>query len=184
MATCPAGTTDEDPYHLRCPGWRPRDLSQHARSRPARTRAGGTTSLGRGQINLTDLSKTGFSSARQCRKLSKGHSVSVGRIGKLECDFFARRDDSYAHVQVSMTIASPEVERREHTPFGRIRDGWPRFLSTFDPLRSQRDEVRHLKPHGVPQDGLEPLLMSPQSPRMYSYAIEGKPQYRSSSLGR
>lgn len=102
-------------------------------------------------------------------------------MGKLECDFFARRGDSYAYVQVSMTIASPKVERREHASFGRIRDGWPRFLLTLDSLRGQRDEVRHLKPHGVPQGGLEPLLMSPQSPRMYSYAIEGKPQYRTSS---
>lgn len=132
------------PYHLRCPGRRSGGLSQHARSQPARTRAGGTTSLGRGQINLTDLSKTGFSSARQCRKLSKGHSVSVGRIGKLECDFFARREDSYAYVQVSMTTASPEAERREYAPFGRIRDGWPRFLFTLDPLRGRRDGVRHL----------------------------------------
>ena len=69
---------------------------------------------------------------------------SVGRIGKLECDFFARRGDSYAYVQVSMTTASPEAERREYAPFGRIRDGWPRFLSTSDPLRSQRDGVHHL----------------------------------------
>lgn len=43
-----------------------------------------------------------------------------------------------------MTIASPEVERHEHAPFGRICDGWPRFLFTLDPLRSQRDGVRHL----------------------------------------
>lgn len=72
--------------------------------------------------------------------------MSVGRIGKLECDFFARRDDCYAYVQVSMTIASPKVERREYAPFGRIRDGWPRFLFTLDPLRDQRDGVRHLDP--------------------------------------
>lgn len=71
-------------------------------------------------------------------------------MGKLECDFFARRGDSYAYVQVSMTIASPKVERREYASFGRIRDGWPRFLLTLDSLRGQRDEVRHLKPHGVP----------------------------------
>lgn len=69
---------------------------------------------------------------------------SVGRIGKLECDFFARRDDCCAYVQVSMTIASPKVERREYASFGRIRDGWPRFLFTLDPLRGQRDGVRHL----------------------------------------
>lgn len=43
-----------------------------------------------------------------------------------------------------MTIASPEVEWREYALLGRIRDGWPRFLFTLDPLRSQRDGVRHL----------------------------------------
>lgn len=43
-----------------------------------------------------------------------------------------------------MTIASPDVGRREHAPFGRIRDGWPRFLFTLDPLRGRRDGVRHL----------------------------------------
>ena len=75
---------------------------------------------------------------------TRAHSSWRDHIGKLECDFFARRGDSYAYVQVSMTIASPDVGRREHAPFGRIRDGWPRFLSTFDPLRSQRDGVRHL----------------------------------------
>ena len=76
--------------------------------------------------------------------LSKGYSVSVGRIGKLECDFIARKGDAYAYVQVSMTVADAQVERREYAPFGKVRDGWPRFLFTLDPLRSQRDGVRHL----------------------------------------
>ena len=34
--------------------------------------------------------------------------------------------------------------RREYAPFEKIRDGWPRYLFTLDPLRSQRDGVRHL----------------------------------------
>lgn len=76
--------------------------------------------------------------------LSKGYSVSVGRIGKLECDFIARRADQYAYIQVAMTVADPEVERREYAPFEKIRDGWPRYLFTLDPLRSQRDGVKHL----------------------------------------
>ena len=76
--------------------------------------------------------------------VSKGYSVSVGKIGKLECDFIVRKGDEYAYVQVAMTVADPEVERREYAPFGKIRDGWPRYLFTLDPLRSQRDGVRHL----------------------------------------
>ncbi len=76
--------------------------------------------------------------------LSKGYSVSAGRIGRLECDFIARKGDEYAYVQVSMTVADPDVERCEYAPFAKIRDGWPRYLFTLDPLRSQRDGVKHL----------------------------------------
>ena len=76
--------------------------------------------------------------------LSKGYSVSVGRIGKLECDFIVRKGDEYAYVQVAMTVADPRVEEREYAPFSKIGDGWPRYLFTLDPLRNQRDGVRHL----------------------------------------
>ena len=75
------------------------------------------------------------------------HDV-VGQVfekdGKLECDFIVRKGDEYAYVQVAMTVADPEVERREYAPFDKIRDGWPRYLFTLDPLRNQRDGVRHL----------------------------------------
>lgn len=75
---------------------------------------------------------------------SRGYKLSVGRIGKLECDFIARRRNAYAYIQVSMTIAERDVEEREYRPFGYIRDGYPRYLFTLDPLLQERDGVRHL----------------------------------------
>lgn len=75
---------------------------------------------------------------------SRGYELSVGRIGKLECDFIARRRNAYAYIQVSMTIADRDVEEREYRPFGYIRDGYPRYLFTLDPLLQERDGVRHL----------------------------------------
>ena len=75
---------------------------------------------------------------------SRGYKLSVGRIGKLECDFIARRRNAYAYIQVSMTIADRDVEEREYRPFGYIRDGYPRYLFTLDPLLQERDGVRHL----------------------------------------
>lgn len=75
---------------------------------------------------------------------SRGYKLSVGRIGKLECDFIARRRNAYAYIQVSMTIADRNVEEREYRPFGYIRDGYPRYLFTLDPLLQERDGVRHL----------------------------------------
>ncbi len=53
---------------------------------------------------------------------SKDCSVSVGRIGKLECDFIIRnRDMNYSYVQVAYTIAlSKETEDREFRPLEMI----------------------------------------------------------------
>ncbi len=75
---------------------------------------------------------------------SRGYKLSVGRIGKLECDFIARSHDLYAYIQVSMTIADRDVEEREYRPFSHIRDGYPRYLFTLDPLLQRREGVRHL----------------------------------------
>ena len=75
---------------------------------------------------------------------AREYRLSVGRIGKLECDFIARRRNTYAYIQVSMSIADPNVEEREYRPFSQIRDGYPRFLFTLDPLLQEREGVRHL----------------------------------------
>lgn len=84
---------------------------------------------------------------------SRGYELSVGRIGKLECDFIARRRNAYAYIQVSMSIADRGVEEREYRPFGHIRDGYPRYLFTLDPLLQERDGVRHLNMALFMQDG-------------------------------
>lgn len=84
---------------------------------------------------------------------SRGYKLSVGRIGKLECDFIARKRNAYAYIQVSMTIADRDVEEREYRPFGYIRDGYPRYLFTLDPLLQERDGVRHLNMASFMQDG-------------------------------
>jgi len=74
---------------------------------------------------------------------SRGYRLSVGRIGKLECDFIARKRNEYAYIQVSMSIADRNVEEREYRPFGYIRDGYPRYLFTLDPLLQEREGVHH-----------------------------------------
>ena len=75
---------------------------------------------------------------------AKDYRLSVGRIGKLECDFIARRRSAYAYIQAAMSIADRSTEDREYRPFGSIRDGYPRYLFTLDPLLQEREGVRHL----------------------------------------
>jgi hypothetical protein len=76
--------------------------------------------------------------------LSKGYKVSVGRVGKLECDFIALRDDVYHYIQVAMTIADPDTENREFAPLEAIRDNYPKYVFTLDSLLQHRGGIRHL----------------------------------------
>lgn len=76
--------------------------------------------------------------------MAKDYRVSVGSIGNLEVDFVARRpDEGYAYIQVSMTVADKSVEEREYRPFSKVRDNFPQYLLTLDPLPLERDGVTH-----------------------------------------
>lgn len=64
---------------------------------------------------------------------SKNYSLSVGRIGNLECDFIARhKTDEYFYIQVSKNIDDKKTEEREYKPFYEIKDLYPRYLFVLD----------------------------------------------------
>ena len=77
---------------------------------------------------------------------SKDYSVSVGRTGKLECDFITRDNElNYAYIQVSYTIGeSKETEDREYASLEKIRDNYPKYLVTTDYLLQKRNGIRHV----------------------------------------
>jgi len=76
---------------------------------------------------------------------SKGYDVSVGRIGKLECDFILSKSPfNYAYIQVPMTImSSRETEEREYRPLESIRDNYPKYLLTRNDLIQHRNGIEH-----------------------------------------
>lgn len=87
--------------------------------------------------------------------LAQGCKVSVGRIGKLECDFILRNPEmGYAYVQVAMTImADRATEEREYRPFTQIKDNYPKYLLTrSDPIQ-QRDGIIHANTPEFMQEG-------------------------------
>jgi len=77
---------------------------------------------------------------------SMGSAVSVGRIGKLECDFILRNAAmNYSYVQVAYTIAlSRETEDREYRPLEQIKDNYPKYVVTTDYLLQQRNGIIHV----------------------------------------
>lgn len=77
---------------------------------------------------------------------SHDYSVSVGRIGKLECDFILRDTNlSYSYVQVAYTIASSrETEDREYRSLENIKDNYPKYVMTTDWLLQNRNGIENV----------------------------------------
>ena len=77
---------------------------------------------------------------------SHDYSISVGRIGKLECDFILRDHKmNYAYVQVAYAIAlSKKTEDREYKSLESIRDNYPKYVMTTDYLLQNRNGIKHV----------------------------------------
>ena len=77
---------------------------------------------------------------------SHDYTVSIGRIGKLECDFILRDYDlNYSYVQVAYTIlASKETEDREYKSLELIKDNYPKYVATTDYLLQKRNGIKHI----------------------------------------
>ena len=82
---------------------------------------------------------------------SQDYQISIGKIGKLECDFITRNTSGdYAYIQVTYTMqgedikATERIKEREYRPFRKIRDGYPRYIVSLDRLRDQQEGVHHI----------------------------------------
>jgi len=83
---------------------------------------------------------------------ARGFDVYAGQTKAGEIDFVAIKDEP-RYIQVTYLLGSDEVVQREYGAFAALRDGYPRFLISADPLTSNRDGVTHIK--------LEDFLLHP-----------------------
>lgn len=78
---------------------------------------------------------------------SNDYMISVGRIGKLECDFILRDNEmNYSYVQVAYTILeSKDTEDREYRSLEQATwDNYPKYLLTADSLLQKRNGIIHV----------------------------------------
>ena len=77
---------------------------------------------------------------------SLDYSISVGRIGKLECDFILRNmENDYSYVQVAYTILqSEDTENREYRPLESIKDNYAKYVLTTDYMLQKRNGIKHI----------------------------------------
>ncbi len=76
---------------------------------------------------------------------SLGYEISVGRIGKLECDFILRDNNlNYCYIQVALSILnSKQTEDREYKSLEMIKDNYPKYVMTTDYLLQKRNGIIH-----------------------------------------
>ena len=77
---------------------------------------------------------------------SKGYNISIGRIGKLECDFIMSRGNAdYAYAQVAMTIMNDiRTKEREYRSLEGIEDNYPKYLLTRNDPIQHRNGIKHV----------------------------------------
>ncbi len=66
--------------------------------------------------------------------LRRGYSLGVGKIENKEVDFVAEKSGERIYIQVSYLLASPETIEREFSSLESIKDNYPKYVLSLDPL--------------------------------------------------
>ena len=64
----------------------------------------------------------------------RGYNVFVGKMGNMEVDFVARRQDETVYIQVCESMASDDTRIRELKPLLAIRDNFPKYIIVGNPM--------------------------------------------------
>lgn len=64
--------------------------------------------------------------------LRRGYDVSIGKIDNLEVDFIATKADDKLYVQVTESMTSDEVRRRELAPLQKISDNYEKIVLSMN----------------------------------------------------
>ena len=64
--------------------------------------------------------------------LRRGYDVAIGKIDNNEIDFIATKPDDKLYVQVTESMVSEEVRKRELAPLQRVNDNYEKIVLSLD----------------------------------------------------
>ena len=77
--------------------------------------------------------------------LRRGYDVAIGKVDTAEVDFIATKTDEKLYVQVTESMVSEDVRRRELAPLQKIRDNYEKIVLSMDTgLDSSYDGIKSL----------------------------------------
>ena len=77
--------------------------------------------------------------------LRRGYDVAIGKIGNQEVDFIATTADDKLYIQVTESMQSEDVRKRELAPLQKIRDNYEKVVLSLNPgLDASYDGIKSL----------------------------------------
>ena len=77
--------------------------------------------------------------------LRRGYDVAIGKVDTAEVDFIATKADEKLYIQVTESMVSEDVRRRELAPLQKIRDNYEKIVLSMDTgLDSSYDGIKSL----------------------------------------
>ena len=77
--------------------------------------------------------------------LRRGYDVAIGKVDNAEVDFIATKTDEKLYVQVTESMVSEDVRRRELTPLQKINDNYEKIVLSLDTgLDTSYDGIKSL----------------------------------------
>ncbi|MCD8077681.1 MAG: ATP-binding protein [Lachnospiraceae bacterium] len=64
--------------------------------------------------------------------LRRGYDVSIGKIGHSEVDFIATKTNHKIYIQVTESMTSEDIRKRELTPLQKIHDNYEKIILSLD----------------------------------------------------
>lgn len=65
--------------------------------------------------------------------LRRGYDVAIGKVNNLEVDFIATNADEKLYIQVTESMTSEDVRKRELAPLQKINDNYEKIVLSLDP---------------------------------------------------
>lgn len=79
------------------------------------------------------------------KKLRRGYDVSIGKIDNSEVDFIATNTNDKMYVQVTESMTSEDVRKRELAPLQKISDNYEKIVLSLNPgMDSSYDGIKSI----------------------------------------
>lgn len=77
--------------------------------------------------------------------IRRSYDVSIGKIDNMKIDFIATKADDKMYVQVTESMESEDVRKRELAPLQKINDNYEKIILSLNPgLDSSYDGIKSI----------------------------------------